>query len=144
MIPPVEWFLTPVQPVDTSNSAWSQIITLILGGAGVTLITTAVWAFNTLRTGARARAREILADLEAARDAAEDRARVKTVEAVFWQGIAGMYGYQLRRAGLDPEPSNPRPPSAANPSERGRRAQQGRVRRDAATTGELWIGEEGG
>src|SRR4051794_6532063 len=69
------------------SAFWSQTITLMLGGSGVALLTTAVWAYNTLRAGARARQREVLSDLETARDEAEDRARVATADAVFWQGI---------------------------------------------------------
>jgi hypothetical protein len=56
------------------HSWWGQLVTVLLGGSGAALITTMVWAFQTVRRGAQQRNRRLLEDLEDARDAAETRA----------------------------------------------------------------------
>jgi hypothetical protein len=123
------------QAVPAGNEPWLDLVTLLLGGAGVTLITTAVWAINTLRTGARARAREILVDLEQARDRAEDRARAALDDTTYWQNVVGAYAYQLRRGGITPDPLNPRPPSVTGRPVEAETEELPRIRGRARPTG---------
>lgn len=89
----------------------TAIITFLLGGGAATAISAAAKGWLSLRTGARAHEREAVADLAKARDDAEDRYRAASADADYWHAIAGRYFFQLTRAGIDPDPADPRPPS---------------------------------
>ncbi len=110
----------------------SELITFVVGGGLAALITAATRGYRSIRSGARASTREVVKDLAAARDEAEAReARVRQ-DRDYWRSVAGDYGYQLRSAGLVPDPEKPRQPSEVI-------AERRRPRRSAreASTGEL-------
>ncbi len=110
----------------------SELITFVVGGGLAALITAATRGYRSVRAGARASTREVVKDLAAARDAAEDReARVRR-DRDYWRSVAGDYGYQLRSAGLVPDPEKPRQPSEVE-AERPRRRRNG----GEPTTGEI-------
>lgn len=87
------------------------VLTFIVGGGLVTFITQVVRGWSSLRSGARANTREVIKDLAAARDESEDREADVRQDKDYWRNTAGGYAYQLRSAGLIPEPQNPRSPS---------------------------------
>lgn len=94
-----------------SPESISTLITFLVGGGLATLVTQIVRGWSSLRTGARASVREVVKDLAAARDEAEDRRGIAQRDCDYWQGVAAGYGYQLRAAGKLPDPVNPIPPS---------------------------------
>jgi hypothetical protein len=87
------------------------LLTFIVGGGLVTLITQLVRGWRSLKTGARASTREVVKDLAAARDEAEDREAEVRLDKDYWRAVAGDYGYQLRARGITPNPPEPRSPS---------------------------------
>lgn len=93
------------------------LITALLGGGLVTTVGALARGWRSLRQGARAREREGVADLARWRDEADEARRVAERDRDYWRWVAGRYGYQLFRAGVDPVPADPVPPS-----ERGERA----------------------
>lgn len=109
------------------------LLTFIVGGGLITLVTQVVRGSRSLRAGARASTREIVKDLAAARDEAEDRlARVRQ-DRDYWRSVAGDYGYQLRSHGHVPIPESPRSPSERE-AEKPARTSARRRRADAAPT----------
>lgn len=87
------------------------LITFIVGGGLVTLITQSGKVVRSVRSGARASTRDVIRDLAAARDESEDREADRRRDAVYWANIAAGYGYQLRQHGLVPDPEHPMSPS---------------------------------
>lgn len=87
------------------------VITALISAGGASFVGTLLRGVGRLRSGARAREREAVADLARARDDAEDRCRVETRDRIFWQNVTAQYAYQLRRAGIEPVPADPVPPS---------------------------------
>lgn len=94
-----------------SQEIQTAVITFLLGGGAATAISALFKGWVSLRSGARAHEREAVADLARARDDADERCRVATADADFWHAIAGRYLFQLVRAGVDPVPPDPVPPS---------------------------------
>ncbi len=96
---------------DSGMDLVPALITGLLGGGGALFIAALVKGWSDLRGGARARAREAVIDLAAARDDAENRRAVAEKDRDYWRAIAGRYGYQLRNAGINPDPEMPEAPS---------------------------------
>lgn len=82
----------------------TALFAFITTGGLAALVTTVIKAFRARREGVRALEREAIGDL------GRDR-RLARADARFWSGVAGSYARQLRTAGVEPEPSNPIPPS---------------------------------
>lgn len=87
------------------------IITALLGGGGAVFLGALIKGWSDLRAGARAREREAVTDLAAARDDSETRRATAERDRDYWRAVAGRYGYQLRQAGLKPDPETPEAPS---------------------------------
>lgn len=87
------------------------IITVVLSAGGAAFIGQIFKGWKTLRTGARAHEREAVQDLAKARDMADERARVAEDDRDFWRRTSARYAGQLLRAGIDPVPADPIPPS---------------------------------
>lgn len=107
----------------------------IIGGGLLVGVTQVVRSWATLRSGARANVRDVIRDIAASRDEAEDREAAMRLDKDYWRDVAGGYGFQLRNHGLTPDPAIPR-----SPSERARdRRNTSRARRAgrAPTTAEI-------
>lgn len=89
------------------------IVTFLVGGGLATLVTQIARAVSSMRTGARATTREVVKDLAESRDNAEGRLSVVQRDLEYWRNIAGGYSYQMRQAGIIPDPPDPCPPSTA-------------------------------
>lgn len=113
----------------------SEIITFVVGGGLAALITAVVRGYRSVRAGARASTREVVKDLVADRDAAEARTARTQRDRDYWRSVAGDYGYQLRSAGLVPDPERPRSPTERE-ADRPRTARRRRAAPEV-TTGEL-------
>lgn len=94
-----------------SDELLTTIITVVLGGGGIAALQAAIRGWSSLRAGARAREREAVDDLAAARDAAADRAAAAERDRDFWRVTSARYAAQLLRAGHEPVPPDPVPPS---------------------------------
>jgi hypothetical protein len=103
------------------KSGWGQLfVTFLTGGGAATLIGLVIRSARTLRSGARASIRDVVKDLSAARNAADDRAREAEADLRYFQWLAGGYAYQLRDHGIAPDPATPTPPSAQKARRRAR------------------------
>jgi hypothetical protein len=80
------------------------IIIALLSVGGAAVVRNFFTGVKTLRGGAHARERQALADLVRQRDDAE-------ADRDFWRRTAGRYAWQLERAGHEPDPVSPVPPS---------------------------------
>lgn len=89
----------------------TTLITALIGVGGAGFIATLIKGWGSLRSGARAREREAVADLARARDEADERSRMAIADRDYWRLISARYAYQLMRSGLDPDPADPVPPS---------------------------------
>lgn len=98
-------------PASDGTSLVPVVITALLGGGGAVFLGALIKGWADLRAGARARERETVTDLAAARDDAETRRSSAERDRDYWRSIAGRYGYQLRQAGVKPDPETPEPPS---------------------------------
>jgi hypothetical protein len=88
------------------------VVTLLLGSGGALFVQNLFKGLTTLRGGARAREREAVNDLARARDAADNRAEWAEADRDFWRDVAGRWRYQLVSHNVEPNPSEPEPPSA--------------------------------
>lgn len=88
-------------------------ITLIVSGALGTLVTGAIRSWGSMRKGARASTRAVIADLADDRREAEERTEHWIRVAEYWRQVAGNYQFQLRSNGISPDPKNPIPPVVA-------------------------------
>lgn len=100
-----------------SGSTLQALLTFVLGGGAIALVTQIVKASRLWRSGRLATTREVIRDIAAARDEAEEREAVLRQEKDFWRGVAADYSFQLRQAGILPNPPDP-----VSPSERTRAA----------------------
>ncbi len=98
------------------NGLLGQVFTALVAIAGTTFLTQIIRGYLSLRTGARANTREVVKDLAAARDDEESRHTITQRDRDFWRNVAGAYAYQMRRAGLVPDPAEPVPPSEQPPT----------------------------
>lgn len=89
----------------------TTLITALIGAGGATFVTTLLKGWGSLRSGARALEREAVADIARARDDADQRYREAILDRDFWRGITARYAYQMARAGMEPKPPEPVPPS---------------------------------
>ena len=87
------------------------IVTFIVGGGLATLVAQIVRGVGSFRSGARATTREVVKDLAAARDEAEDRLADMVRDKDYWRNTAGSYAFQLRSRGITPDPAEPMSPS---------------------------------
>jgi tRNA(Met) C34 N-acetyltransferase TmcA len=112
--------------MEVGPDAVSTVLKFLTGGGAIILVTQSFRAWSTWRSGARVTTRSIVRDLVVDRKEAEARVDERTAELDFWRGIAGAYAYQLRAAGLTPNPENPSPPrpldAARKADRRARRA----------------------
>ncbi len=123
------------------------VITFIVGGGLAALLTQFGRVIRSLRSGARATTREVIQDLAAARDEAEEREAELRRDKDYWRNVAGSYGYLLRRNGITPDPVEPRSPSEARLDRERRDGKSARQRRAerAPTTEEIEeAAEQGG
>jgi hypothetical protein len=95
--------------------ATQTIITGLLGGGGALFIGALIKGYGSLRGGARASTREAITDISTARDDEARRRQAAEGDRDYWRAIAGRYGYQLRTAGINPDPETPEPPSERPP-----------------------------
>ncbi|TCB97590.1 hypothetical protein E0H26_11780 [Micromonospora zingiberis] len=102
----------------STSEVITAVIAALLGGGGLAFLQAVFSGIGSLRQGARAHERESVRDLSKARDAADDRAARAEADRDFWRNVAGGYAYQLRRAGEEPIPPDPVPPSARDRVER--------------------------
>jgi hypothetical protein len=92
--------------------AWLPgLISALLSAGGAAFLTTMIRGWSTIRSGAHAREREAIDDLGRHRDDLDRRLRVAERDRDFWRVVAARYSAQLARAGIDPVPSDPVPPS---------------------------------
>lgn len=89
----------------------TAILAILLGTGGIGSLVSTARGINSLRTGVRARQREAITDLARSRDQADERAHWAEMDRDYWRAIAARYAYQLIRAGQDPVPADPAPPS---------------------------------
>lgn len=87
------------------------LVTFLTGGSFIALVTGIIRSVRTVRTGALSSTRAVVKSLVEARNEAEEREDFQRRRADYWQSIAGRYGYQLRQAGITPNPEKPRPPA---------------------------------
>lgn len=80
------------------------VLTLLLGAGGTTFILAAVRGWNALRSGAVARRRDAIADLERWRDESDEARRLEAMDKTYLLGVVGGLRYQLRQAGVVPIP----------------------------------------
>ncbi|MFY1669485.1 hypothetical protein ACN27G_05955 [Plantactinospora sp. WMMB334] len=96
----------------TNADVVTAVVGALLGGGGLAFLQALFSGIGSLRTGARARERESVADLARARDKADARAERAELDRDYWRDVSGGYRYQLRESGIDPVPADPVPPSA--------------------------------
>lgn len=89
----------------------TTVVSLLLGGGAVATLTAGFKGISALRSGARAREREAVDDLGKWRDEADRARRLAERDRDFWRNVAARYAGQLARAGIDPVPADPVPPS---------------------------------
>lgn len=94
-----------------STGTTQALITFVLGGGVITLVTQLVRASRMWKSGRLATTREVIRDMAAARDEAEEREAEVRADKDYWRNIAGTYGYQLRASGRTPDPEWPQSPS---------------------------------
>lgn len=82
-----------------------EAIALIIGGLG-SFIGIALTAVKALREGAETRQRNLMADLEEARDRAEHDGRQQAIRARYWEHFAGRV-LDAQRRGVDAPEANP-------------------------------------
>lgn len=107
------------------------LVTFLTGGGLVTLIAQGYKSIRTVRTGALSSTRAVVKDLVEARNEAEDRLDEAQREVNYWRDITGRYGFQLRQAGITPDPENPLPPRMTASIQRG-------ARRDSEESGDIF------
>lgn len=93
-------------PVDIQT-----IVSVLLGGGALATLTAAFKGLGALRSGARAREREAVDDLGKWRDDLDNARRRAERDRDYWHRIASRYAAQLTRAGAEPIPADPVPPS---------------------------------
>jgi hypothetical protein len=91
------------------------LVGVLLTAGGAAFLTTMVRGWSTIRSGAHAREREAIDDLGRYRDDLDRRLRLAERDRDFWRYVAGRYAGQLARAGMDPAPAEPVPPSERTP-----------------------------
>lgn len=91
------------------NQFLTLLITALISAGGATFLGSVVKGWGSLRSGARARERETLAELIRSRNDAE-------ADRDFWRDTAAGYRWQLRDAGVEPDPATPVQPSERRPT----------------------------
>lgn len=97
-----------------SRQFFIALIAAVLSTGGAAFVKQLTAGWGSLRSGARAREREVITDLARDRDEAEERCRMTERDSAYWQRIANRYAGQLLRYGYDPDPPDPVPPSEQN------------------------------
>ena len=93
------------------NLDLTTVVSVLLGGGAVATLTAGFKGITALRSGARAREREAVDDLGRWRDELDRARRATERDRDYWRLVASRYAAQLVRAGIDPVPSDPVPPS---------------------------------
>lgn len=93
------------------NGWLSSVIAALLGGGGVAFLTTFFRGWSTIRSGVHAREREAIDDLGRYRDDLDKRLRLTERDRDYWRMVTSRYSGQLVRAGIEPNPPEPVPPS---------------------------------
>lgn len=86
------------------REVFTVLITALISAGGVSFLGAAFRGWGTLRAGARARERETVAEMIRSRNLAE-------ADRDYWRDVAGGYRWQLRDAGIAPDPATPVQPS---------------------------------
>lgn len=125
-----------------TDATTEALITFMLGGGAIALVTQMIRASRLWRSGRLATTREVIRDIAAARDEAEEREEEQREDALYWSATAAGYHFQLRQAGLTPEPARPESPSArrrrlAAAGRRDARARRAERAELAISTGEI-------
>ena len=94
------------------------LVTFLTGGGLLALVTGIVRSVRTVRTGALSSTRAVVKGLVQARNEAENREDERTRERDYWRDIAGRYHFQLRSAGIRPDPPHPQPPHISDADRR--------------------------
>ena len=89
----------------------TTVIGLLLGGGGAMFLTTSIRGWSTIRSGAYAREREASDRLGTQLRESEERVAIVARDRDHWRNVAMRYSGQLVRAGIEPVPSDPIPPS---------------------------------
>lgn len=89
----------------------TAIIGLLLGSGGIAFLTTAIRGWSTIRSGAYAREREATDRLDSRLQEQGEDLAISYRDRDFWRLVAMRYSGQLVRAGIEPVPSEPVPPS---------------------------------
>ena len=89
----------------------TTVITLLLTAGGAAFLTNAVRGWSSIRSGAHAREREAIDDLGRRRDDLDRWLTESNRDRDFWRRVANRYAGQLVRAGIEPDPADPVPPS---------------------------------
>jgi hypothetical protein len=93
----------------------STLVATLLGAGGTLFITAVFKGVTSLRSGARAREKEAVDDLGRWRDDLDKRARTAERDRDYWCRLANRYAAQMIRAGVEPDPPEPVPPSERRP-----------------------------
>lgn len=99
--------------MNIDSGTLQTVVTFLVSGSVVTLVTYAWRAWGSLRSGARANTRAVIKDLADDRAAAERAREHQTRLTEFWRAVAANYSYQLRTNGITPDPETPIPPREA-------------------------------
>lgn len=89
----------------------TALVALLLGGGAVATYRALFGGIASLRQGARAKEREAIQDLARWRDEADEARRTAETDRDYWQRVSAGYAGQLLRAGIEPVPPEPVPPS---------------------------------
>lgn len=113
------------------------IFTFIIGGGLLVGVTQMVRSWTTLRSGARANVRDVIRDIAASRDEAEDREAKMRRDKDYWRDVAAGYSFQLRAKGHTPDPAEPISPSEKARDLRDRRTGRSKRASRAPSTAEI-------
>lgn len=89
----------------------STLVGMLLGTGGTLFITAVFKGVTSLRSGARAREKEAVDDLGRWRDDLDKRARTAERDRDYYRLVCARYAEQMIRAGMNPNPPEPVPPS---------------------------------
>ncbi len=108
----------------TTDQIVTALVSFLLSAGGIGSIRIAFRGLKRLRGGARQLEREVYADI--AKSLASERQDREWAEADrdCWRDVAGRWRFQLRDAGIMPDPDEVVPPSTLRPTRVGRTVTQ--------------------
>lgn len=89
----------------------TSLLTLLLGGGALATFTALFKGLKALRDGRKARENETVDDLRHWMDTWEGQYRDAERDLTYYRIVVGKYLFQMRSAGLTPDPDVPMPPS---------------------------------